>query len=138
MDRSAFSVVSLDTASDEVTYWLTQSPQARLRHMQRLRQINYGFSASERLQRVLEVAELDDLEMFTVRGIDMMTDTEIKTEGMQVLTQHLGLVEAARFIALIQRERFDYTEWRLGMSDDLDPEEISRRAMALKAKRGVK
>lgn len=68
----------------------------------------------------------------------MMTDTEIKTKGMQVLTQHLGLVEAARFIALIQRERIDYTEWRQGMSDDLNPEEISRRAMDLRAKRGTK
>jgi hypothetical protein len=59
IDRSAFSVVSLNTASEELSYWLTQSPQARIRHMQRLRQINYGSSASERLQRVLEVVELE-------------------------------------------------------------------------------
>jgi hypothetical protein len=39
----------------------------------------------------------------------MITDTEIKTKGLQVLTQYLGNIEAERFIALIQREPFDYT-----------------------------
>jgi hypothetical protein len=39
----------------------------------------------------------------------MITDTEIKTKGLQVLTQHLGNIETERFIALIQREPFDYT-----------------------------
>ncbi|MGL4944292.1 MAG: hypothetical protein ACRC46_14010 [Thermoguttaceae bacterium] len=31
---------------------------------------------------------------------------------MQVLSQHLGIVEAERFVTLIQRESFDYTLWR--------------------------
>ena len=39
----------------------------------------------------------------------MMTDTEIKVKGVRVLAQYLGDVEAERFIALIQREPFDYT-----------------------------
>ena len=41
----------------------------------------------------------------------MITDTEIKTKGFQILAQSLGNVEAERFIALIQREPFDYTKW---------------------------
>lgn len=64
----------------------------------------------------------------------MITDTEIKTKGLQVLTQYLGNIEAERFIALIQREPFDYTKWRQDMDEELDIEEISRRAMALKSK----
>lgn len=64
----------------------------------------------------------------------MITDTEIKTKGLQILTQHLGNIEAERFIALIQREPFDYTRWRQDMEEELDIEEISRRAMALRSK----
>ncbi len=40
----------------------------------------------------------------------MITDTEIKTRGIQLLAKYLGDVEAERFIALIQREPFDYTQ----------------------------
>jgi hypothetical protein len=64
----------------------------------------------------------------------MITDSEIKSKGLQVLTKHLGNVEAERFIALIQREPFDYTKWRQDMDEELDIEEISRRAMTLKSK----
>ena len=42
----------------------------------------------------------------------MITDTETKTRGIQILAQHLGDVEAERFGALIQREPFDYTKLR--------------------------
>ncbi len=65
----------------------------------------------------------------------MITDTEIKVKGAQVLTQYLGNVEAKRFIALIQREPFDYTKWRQGLDEDLSIEEISRKAMSLRARR---
>ena len=65
----------------------------------------------------------------------MITDTEIKTKGIHVLAQYLGDVEAERFIALIQREPFDYTQWHQGIDDDLDIKEISRRAMSLRNKK---
>lgn len=66
----------------------------------------------------------------------MITDTEIKAKGMHVLAKYLGDVEAERFIALIQREPFDYTKWRQDqdMDEDLSIEEISRKAMALRHK----
>ena len=67
----------------------------------------------------------------------MMTDTEIRLKGLQVLTKYIGDVEAERFIALIQREPFDYTKWRQGLDEDLSIEEISKKAMALrKGKKG--
>ncbi|MBW2010399.1 MAG: hypothetical protein JRG68_00985 [Deltaproteobacteria bacterium] len=65
----------------------------------------------------------------------MITDTEIKAKGMHILAQYLGDVEAERFIALIQREPFDYTKWRQDMDEDLSIEEISRKAMALRHKK---
>lgn len=41
----------------------------------------------------------------------MRTDTLIRHDGMQALREHLGLVDAEKFISLIRREPFDYTEW---------------------------
>jgi len=64
----------------------------------------------------------------------MITDTEIKIKGINLLAQHLGNVEAERFIALIQREPFDYTKWRQDLDDKLSVEEISRKAMSLRKK----
>ncbi len=45
----------------------------------------------------------------------MKTDTEIKIEGTKALIKAMGTVEAERYIALIARERFDYTVWRLSI-----------------------
>ena len=64
----------------------------------------------------------------------MMTDTEIRLKGVQILAEYLGDIEAERFIALIQREPFDYTKWRQGFGEDLSIEEISQKAMALRIK----
>lgn len=64
----------------------------------------------------------------------MITDTEIKSKGIQILATHLGDVEMERFIALIQREPFDYTKWHQNMDDDMSLEELSRKAMSLRNK----
>lgn len=67
----------------------------------------------------------------------MITDTEIKVEGYKILTESLGVVEAERFVALIQREPFDYTKWRDGLDEDLSIEEISRKAMKLRTEQKI-
>lgn len=59
----------------------------------------------------------------------MQTDAELKIQGLEILNRHLGMVESERFIALIQRERFDYTKWRENLFEQLTGEEISRKAM---------
>ncbi|MBU1754042.1 hypothetical protein KKG56_09385 [bacterium] len=61
----------------------------------------------------------------------MITDTEIKINGVQSLTKSLGSVGAERFIALIQREQFDYTKWQRTLWEDQSIEEISRTAMKI-------
>lgn len=61
-----------------------------------------------------------------------MLDTEIKMRGFDLLARNLGLVDAERFVCLIQRERFDYTKWRQTLFEGLTVEEISRRAMELR------
>ena len=62
----------------------------------------------------------------------MITDTEIKVKGVEILAQYMGDVEMERFIALIQREPFDYTQWRQNLGIGETIEEISRKAMALR------
>jgi hypothetical protein len=37
--------------------------------------------------------------------------TELRLKGSEILLDQLGLLEAERFIALIQREPFDYSLW---------------------------
>ncbi|WP_428355408.1 hypothetical protein [Methyloprofundus sp.] len=64
----------------------------------------------------------------------MITDTEIKSKGVQILATHLGDVEMERFIALIQRDPFDYTKWHQNMDDDMSLEKLSREAMSLRNK----
>jgi hypothetical protein len=60
----------------------------------------------------------------------MRTDTEISHEGFSVLFRHMDIVEAERFLTLVQREKFDYTQWREHLLEELTLEEISARAMA--------
>ena len=59
-----------------------------------------------------------------------MTDTVLKNEGIRILTAQLGKVEAERFITLIIKEPFDYTEWQRGLFDDMSVEELSEKATA--------
>jgi len=59
----------------------------------------------------------------------MVTDLELKLEGMNVLLERLGIVEAERIVALIQREKFDYTKWREGLWEHTSVQELSDAAM---------
>lgn len=58
-----------------------------------------------------------------------MTDTEIRVKGVETLMKNLGKVEAERFITLINREAFDYTEWQRTLWNDKSARELSREAM---------
>lgn len=59
----------------------------------------------------------------------MLTDAEIKSQGMKVLIKNLGMVEAEKFVALIQREPFNYTEWQRDLWKGKSGLEISELAM---------
>ena len=59
-----------------------------------------------------------------------MTETVLMKTGMKILIEQLGNINAERFISVLLREPFDYTEWRknnlcVGMS----VEDISYEAM---------
>ena len=43
---------------------------------------------------------------------------------MSVLVENLGMVEAVRFIMLMNRESFDYTKWQEHLWEDKSVDEI--------------
>ncbi len=43
---------------------------------------------------------------------DLLTENELRRRAVRALHEHLGPVEALRFLALISREAFDYQKWR--------------------------
>ena len=62
--------------------------------------------------------------------MNTLTDNEIELRGLKALVQDMGLVEAERFIALINRDGFDYTEWQRNLWDGMSVEEVSTLAMS--------
>ena len=66
----------------------------------------------------------------------MRNDTMIIHDGMSALTQELGIVEAEKFIALILREPFDYTEWRKKLWPGKSAQEIFEAATEYEKKYG--
>ena len=57
-----------------------------------------------------------------------ITDTVLRVEGMRKLNEWFGLVNAERFITLIIREPFDYTEWQQDLYEDMSIVEICQKA----------
>ncbi|MCL1812480.1 MAG: hypothetical protein FWG29_03030 [Treponema sp.] len=59
----------------------------------------------------------------------MYAEMTLRNEGMKVLIDNLGQVEAERFISLIIREPFDYTEWQKDLFNTMSVKELSTMAM---------
>jgi len=64
----------------------------------------------------------------------MLTDTEIRKKGFKVLVENLGDVDAEKFISLLSKEPFDYTQWQSSLWGSQTVELISEKAMAYRAK----
>jgi len=65
----------------------------------------------------------------------MTTDTVLKHKGMDILSKALGLVEAERFISLMLREPFDYTEWQRDLYKGISLDEFYNNVKEFKAKK---
>jgi hypothetical protein len=59
----------------------------------------------------------------------MHTEMALREKGMKILLHELGRVEAERFISLIIRDPFDYTEWQRDLFNDMSIKELSNLAM---------
>ena len=58
----------------------------------------------------------------------MRTDNIVRVDAMNALIASIGMVDAERFICMIKRDAFDYTEWRRNLWEDKTIEEIHAMA----------
>ena len=64
----------------------------------------------------------------------MLTDIEIKRKGFKILIEKLGDVDAEKFISLINKEPFDYTQWQSILWRDQTIDQVSEKAMNYRTK----
>ena len=60
----------------------------------------------------------------------MDSTMEIMNRGINCLIQQMGVVEAEKFISIINREKFDYTKWQQNLFEDMTLEEVNEEAAA--------
>lgn len=58
----------------------------------------------------------------------MKTDAEVMHHGFESIFSSLGMVDAERFIMLIKRDQFNYTEWQKQLWPDESVESLSALA----------
>lgn len=61
--------------------------------------------------------------------ISQVNTFELADAGMNCLTEQFGVVGAEAFIALILREKFDYTKWRNAYYDKMQAGEFQKKAV---------
>ena len=60
----------------------------------------------------------------------MASDIEILNRGINCLLEKLGVIETERFISVVNREKFDYTEWQRQRFDNMSSDEFNDAAVA--------
>jgi len=58
------------------------------------------------------------------------TDNVLRFEAMDLLMRAFGEVDAERFISMVKRDTFDYTEWRRGLWNDMTLAQVYAEAVA--------
>ena len=57
-----------------------------------------------------------------------MSETQLRAEGMRLLREKLGLVDAEVFINLLLKDHFDYTQWQETLWEGKTLDDISEMA----------
>ena len=57
---------------------------------------------------------------------------------MSILIKNLGLIDAERFVMLIQKETFDYTKWQEDLFGNMTIDEIYNDAAKLREEKKIK
>ena len=68
--------------------------------------------------------------MEAIQDIQEVNTFELADAGMACLTEQFGVVGAEAFIALVLREKLDYTKWRKTFYDEMAPGEFHEKAIA--------
>jgi hypothetical protein len=67
----------------------------------------------------------------------MRTDNIVRVDAMNALISALGTVDAGRFISMVKRDTFDYTEWQKKLWDGLSIEELHSMGFMLEKSNAV-
>jgi len=57
-----------------------------------------------------------------------VSETQLRAEGMRLLREKLGLVDAEVFINLLLKDHFDYTQWQETLWEGKTLDDISEMA----------
>ena len=68
--------------------------------------------------------------MEAIQDIQEVNSFELADAGMTCLIEQFGVVGAEAFIALVLREKLDYTKWRKTFYDSMVPGEFHEKAVA--------
>lgn len=60
----------------------------------------------------------------------MTSDIEVLNRGIKCLLEKLGVIETEQFISVVNREKFDYTEWQKQRFDNMSSDEFNDAAIA--------
>jgi hypothetical protein len=63
---------------------------------------------------------------------EALADETLRGRGIELLEEHLGPVQALRFLSLLSREPFDYQKWRDEEFGGMSLEEILEAARTQK------
>lgn len=57
LDKRSFRVTDINDDSVEIDFYRSASFKERLQHIERLRRLNYGIRATDRLQRIIRIVK---------------------------------------------------------------------------------
>ena len=64
---------------------------------------------------------------------ETVSDNELAMTGMNVLRERFGPVDAERFVYLLVKDRFDYTEWQRNLFNGETVRSLGEKMMAFKS-----
>ena len=64
---------------------------------------------------------------------ETVSDNELAMTGMNVLRERFGPVDAERFVYLLVKDRFDYTEWQKNLFNGETVRSLGEKMMAFKS-----
>ena len=62
-----------------------------------------------------------------------VSDNEFAMRGMNLLKEKFGPVDAERFVYILVKDRFDYTEWQKGLFPGETVRSLGEKMMAFNA-----
>ncbi len=62
-----------------------------------------------------------------------VSDNELAMRGMNLLKEKFGPVDAERFVYILVKDRFDYTEWQKGLFPGETVKSLGEKMMEFKA-----